>query len=286
MLLLRLLSRLPLWVLYIFSDVLFLLGYHLLRYRRDVVRKNLKNSFPEKSPTELLRIEKEFYHNLCDYPVETLKLLTMSREEVLRRMKYTNPAVIEFLAAEGKSMIYLTAHQFNWEWLLAGVCLNTTPPLYYVYQSQSSAFFDNFSNIIRMRFGAQPIKRDKVGREAIKKKGALHSIALLADQFPGLDNDKRYWTNFLNQDTAFFQGINQLAIITQYPVIFFVSRKLGRGYYENELIRIAEPPYAKNDLSIVENYIKATEKIIREQPEGWLWSHDRWKVTRAEMGES
>ena len=285
MFLLRLLSRLPLRVLYVISDFLFLIGYYLVRYRRNVVHENLKKSFPEKTILELQQIEKNFYRNLCDYPIETLKLLTMPKEEVLQRMKYTNPEVIESLATQGQSMIYLTSHQFNWEWLLAGVCLNTSPPLYYVYQAQSSEFFDHFSNVIRMRFGALPIKREKVGREAIKRKGTLHALALLADQFPGLDHDKRYWTTFLNQDTAFFQGINQLAMMTQYPVIFFVSRKRRRGYYENELIKIAEPPYGKNDLSIIENYIQATEKVIREQPEGWLWSHDRWKHTRSEMGD-
>ncbi|NOT75207.1 MAG: lysophospholipid acyltransferase family protein [Cyclobacteriaceae bacterium] len=285
MFLLKLLSRLPLTFLYVISDLMFIVGYYIIRYRRTIVQSNLRNSFPEKTEKQIAGIEKEFYRNLCDYPIETLKLLTMSKDQVRKRIKYKNPEVIEKFAEKGQAMIYLTAHQFNWEWMLAGVCLQTSPQVYYVYQQQSSQFFDNFSNIIRQRFGALPIKREKVGREALKKKGTLHGLALLADQFPGLSHDKRYWTNFLHQDTAFFQGINQLAIITQYPVIFFVSRKVKRGYYEGELIQIAEPPYAKDDLVIVENYIKATEKIIREQPEGWLWSHDRWKKTRKEMGE-
>ena len=285
MFLLRLLSHLPLRVLYFFSDFVFVIGFYIIRYRRDVIQNNLKNAFPEKSQKELRRLEKKFFHNLCDYPVETLKLLTMPKAEVLDRIKYKNPEVIESLASNGQAMIYLTSHQFNWEWLLAGVCLQTTPPLFYVYQAQSSKFFDDFSNLVRQRFGARAIRREQVGREAIKLKGTLHGLALLADQFPGFDNDKRYWTTFLHQDTAFFQGINQLAIMTQYPVIFFVSRKLRRGYYECELIKIAEPPYEKKDLRIVENYVKATEKIIREQPEGWLWSHDRWKRTREEMGD-
>ena len=280
MFLLKLLSRLPLRTLYLFSDFIFVIGFYFLRYRRKVIQTNLRNSFPEKSTPELQKLEKAFFRNLCDYPIETLKLLTMPDEEVMRRMKYKNPDVIQSLAGHGQSMIYLTSHQFNWEWLLAGACLNTTPPLYYVYQPQSSRFFDDISNSIRQRFGARPIQREKVGREALRKKGTLHGLALLADQFPGLDHDKRYWSKFLQQETAFFQGINQLAIITQYPVIFFVSRKLKRGYYECELIKIADPPYAKDDFSIVENYVQATERIIREQPEGWLWSHDRWKKKR------
>ncbi|MBY0434808.1 MAG: lysophospholipid acyltransferase family protein [Cyclobacteriaceae bacterium] len=285
MLFLRLLSYLPLRILYLVSDFLFVMSFYVIRYRRDVVNENLKNSFPEKSTKERAVIEKRFYKNLCDYPVETLKLLTMSEADIRKRMTYKNPEVIESLAREGKSMIYLTSHQFNWEWLLAGACLNTSPPLFYVFQPQSSEFFDRFSNIIRQRFGAQAIQKNNVGRAAIKRKGTLHAIALLADQFPSAQVDKRYWTTFLHQDTAFFQGINQLAIITQYPVIFFVSRKIRRGYYENELIKIAQPPYAKDDFTVIEKYVAATEKIIHEQPQGWLWSHKRWKYTREEMGD-
>src|SRR6267154_1287098 len=105
---LRLLSRLPIGVLYVLSDLMFVVGYRLMRYRRTVVVKNLKNSFPEKSDKEIHEIEKKFYHNLCDYPIETLKMMTMSEEEVLQRMKYVNPEVIEEEAKLGKSMIYLT----------------------------------------------------------------------------------------------------------------------------------------------------------------------------------
>jgi KDO2-lipid IV(A) lauroyltransferase len=285
MVLLRLLSRLPLSVLYLLSDLMFFIGYRVIRYRREVVVKNLRKSFPDKTEKEIHEIEKRFYHNLCDYPVETLKMLTMSREQVMRRMKYMNPEVIENEARAGKSMIYLTSHQFNWEWLLAGVCLTTTAPLHYVYQAQSSAFFDSVINVVRQRFGAHPIRKEKVAREAIKRKGEVSGLAMLSDQFPGIDSDKRYWTSFLNQDTAFFQGINQLPVIMQCPVIFFESRKIRRGYYECRLVKIAEPPYERNDFSVVNNYVRATEKIIREQPEGWLWSHDRWKKNRAQMGD-
>jgi len=286
MFLLKLLSRLPLRVLYRISDLIFFITYHVIRYRRVVVATGLRRSFPDKSTDELSNIARKFYKNFSDYAVETLKLLTMSKEEVRRRVVYKNPEVIESLARRGQAMIYLTSHQFNWEWLLAGVCLYTTPPVYYVYQTQSSRFFDDFSNLIRKRYGASAIRREKVGREAVKLKGTLHSLAILADQFPGIDADKRYWTTFLNQETAFFYGINHLAVMTQYPVIFFMSRKIRRGFYECELVKIAEPPYSKDDFRIIESYVKATEKIILEQPDGWLWSHNRWKRSKKEMGDN
>src|SRR5690606_18317686 len=82
MLLLRLLSRLPFFFLYLLSDFLFVVVYYGVRYRRKLVRKNLKNAFPEKTKAERKRIEHQFYHNLCDYSIETLKLLTIREDEL------------------------------------------------------------------------------------------------------------------------------------------------------------------------------------------------------------
>jgi len=280
MVLLKLISYFPLWLLYLFSDLLFFIGYHLIRYRRKVVFTNLTNSFPNTSISELRKIEKQFYRNLSDYAVETLKLLTMSEAEIKRRVTFRNIELAETFTKQGSSMIYITSHQFNWEWMFASFCLNTSPTVYYVYQKQSSDSMTKFLSQIRQRFGAKPIRRNKVAREVIRKKNTLFCIGILGDQFPTFD--KRYWTTFLNQDTAFFQSINQLAVITQYPVIYYVCRRQRRGYYECELVKIAEPPYERDDCHIVDNYAKVCEKAIFEQPSGWLWSHNRWKQSRSE----
>jgi KDO2-lipid IV(A) lauroyltransferase len=108
----------------------------------------------------------------------------------------------------------------------------------------------------------------------------LRVIAIVADQFPGIDSDKRYWTTFLHQDTAFFQAINQIALLTQYPAFYAVVRKIRRGFYELELIKIAEPPYDKKTFRVVDSYARATEEVIARYPENWLWSHNRWKKPR------
>lgn len=284
MILLTLVSKLPLSLLYYLSDFLFFVGYRLIKYRRAVEWRNLVNSFPEKSTKELRQIEKDFYRNLCDYAVETLKLLTISEEELRSRMVYKNLDLVKEYVQKNQSVIYLASHQFNWEWLLAAGPFYLHPAIDFVYQPQSSEFFNQFSLITRTRFGTYPVKRAQVAREAIKRKELVRGVAIVCDQFPGLDHDKRFWTKFLNQDTAFFQAINQLGILTQYPVMFGAVRKIKRGYYETEMILISTPPYSKEDTSIIENYIKTTEKIIREQPEGWLWSHDRWKKSRP-LGE-
>ena len=276
----KFLSWLPFPILYAFSDFLFVVSYYVIGYRINVVRKNLRSSFPEKSPGELKKIEKQFYKDLCDYGVETLKLLTISKEELMKRLVYKNPEIALPFADRGQSIILLTSHQFNWEWLLTSGCLYLPFKVDFVYQRQSSKLFDNFSLESRSRFGAYPIERSQVAREAIRRKNVLRGVAIMADQFPGLDRDKKYWTTFMNQETAFFLGLGQLAFITQYPAIFFGVKKIKRGYYEAEGFVVSQPPYEKESQQIVEDYVKATEKIIRQNPSGWLWSHNRWKRKR------
>lgn len=275
---LKLLSRIPLPILYWFSDFLFFMSYRVVGYRRKLVKKNLKNSFPEKSKAELKSIEKEFYKNLCDYAVETLKLLTISETELRKRMQFTNLPTVRAILDTQTSIIMFASHQFNWEWLLAAGSLNH--PIDFVYQQQSSKLFDDFSLAGRMRFGAYPIKREQVARESISRKSITRGIAIMADQFPGKKRDKKYWTTFLNQDTAFFQAISQLTVMLQYPVVYTAIRKKKRGYYEAEYIVIDNPPYEKGSDLMVDHYAKATEKIIQENPAEWLWSHNRWKKKR------
>lgn len=278
MFVLRWLSRLPFPVLYAFSDFLFFIGYYLIGYRKALVRRNLLHSFPEKSEAEIKRIQKDFYHNLCDYAVETIKLLSITPEELKRRLVYKNPEMVKQFSDTNQSILLLTSHQFNWEWLLASGCLYLPLSVDFVYQAQSNKIFNEFSLLGRTRFGAFPIERSQVGRETIKRKGILRGIALMADQFPGHLDNKKYWTQFLNQRTAFFLGLGQLAFLTQYPAVFFGLKKIKRGYYEAEGFVVSQPPYGRESQQIVEDYIQATERIIKQQPAGWLWSHNRWKT--------
>jgi KDO2-lipid IV(A) lauroyltransferase len=277
MILIRLISKLSFAALYGLADFLFFVTYHLLGYRTKLVRKNLRLSFPDKSEEELKKIQKQFYKNLADYGVETLKLLTVSEQELRKRMIYKNPEVVEEFTSKGQSVLLLSSHQFNWEWLLAAGCFSLPMQIDFVYQEQANKFFNQFSLLIRSRFGGYGISRNNVAREVIKRKHILRGIAIVADQFPGHENDKRYWTIFLNQRTAFFQSIDQLAILTQYPAYYAAVTKTKRGYYEVELIKIAEPPYDKESFHIVDRYARATEKQITKNPAGWLWSHNRWK---------
>ena len=273
----RLLSRLPLSFLYVLSDFLFLAGFYVIRYRRKLVQKNLAASFPEKKSKDLRQIEREFYNNLCDYAVETLKLITISQEELKRRMVFTHPEVLENFKRQNQSILFLASHQFNWEWLLVSATLNFPMEIDFIYQPVKNKFFDRISLETRKRFGAHAIRRDEVGRELIRRKSITRGIATVADQYPGYGHDKKYITTFLNQETAFFYGTNQLALMTQCPAVYYEIRKISRGYYEASPIIVALPPYSRSSNAAIENYARQVEKTIRAYPSGWLWSHNRWK---------
>jgi Kdo2-lipid IVA lauroyltransferase/acyltransferase len=278
MFLIKVLSRLPFSVLYAISDLLFFLSFYVVKYRRKLVFKNLKSSFPEKSNFELREIEKAFYKNLCDYAVEMIKLLTISREELESRVKFVNPEISINYIRQGQSLLNLASHQFNWEWLLAAGSFILPGQMDFVYQPVHNKFFDQFSYACRTRFGAYGIKRDSVAREVIKRKEIVRNIAIVGDQYPGWGHDKRYPATFMHQPTVFFNGPNQLAQLTQYPVMYYAMGKVKRGYYEATIIEIAVPPFEKENTDVLKKYIEEIEKVINNDPAGWLWSHNRWKT--------
>lgn len=273
----RLLSRLPFPVLYAFSDFLFVVSFYVVRYRRRLVEKNLKQAFPIKTREELAAIEIGFYRNLCDYAVETLKLLTISKGELVKRMVFKHPEVPKSFQQNQQSILFLASHQFNWEWLLVSASASFPMAIDFVYQPVNNKFFDRLSLELRKRFGAHAIKRDEVAREIVKRKNIVRGIAIVADQYPGYGRDKKYLATFLNQETAFFYGTNQIAMLTQYPAVYYYIKKIRRGYYEASPEVIAKPPYQKEGDHVIERYVRIVEKVITENPHGWLWSHNRWK---------
>src|SRR5688500_18420109 len=160
-------------------------------------------------------------------------------------MVFKEPEVVEKFKADKQSILFLASHQFNWEWMLASASVNFPMAIDFVYQPVNSRFFDALTLTTRTRFGAHAIKRDEVARELVKRKQILRGIATVADQYPGYGRDKKYITQFLNQETAFFLGTNQLAQLSQYPALYYKTIKKQRGYYEAHPKLVASPPYPK-----------------------------------------
>lgn len=278
MLIIRLFSRLSFFILYAISDFIYFICYYIIGYRKKVVVQNVYNAFPDLSEEEKKMIIKNFYKNLSDVFVETIKSLTISKESLKKRVKIKNPEVLEKFYRQKESVIVATSHQCNWEWLLLGCCVQIPYEIDAVYKHLKNKFSHELMLKIRGRFGAHLIEKDKVNRELILRKNKLRLIALVADQSPSLPTD-RYWTTFLNQPTAFYKGVEKIAKMMKMPVLYASMHRLKRGFYEIEFTELTSAEQNDKEGFILEKYTMVAEKSIRENPSDWLWSHKRWKHT-------
>lgn len=279
MLVLRLLSRLPLCVLYAMTDCLYVFIYHIWRFRRKLSLSNLRNSFPEKSATELDLIAGQAYRNACNMIAEVLKGAVISEHELRRRVRFLNAEVVTRFTQAGQSVILLLSHHCNWEWLLLAGCLEPGVIVVPVYKPSRVAAVDKFLRGVRSRFGGKPLPTRRFLVEALKRRGAARVFALVVDQTPRHDEEK-YWTRFLNQDTAFFVGAGRIARITRAPVFFVGMHRMRRGYYEAQLQLLAEPPYSGAGPDVIELYARTAEAHIAKYPADWLWMYRKWKYNK------
>jgi len=275
----RLLSRLPFAVLYAISNTLAFVLYRVVGYRKKVVKGNLKRAFPDKTDREINRLAVAFYRNLTDTVVETLKAMTISEAAIRKRARITNPEVAQAWIAQNKSFIALAAHQRNWEWLLLAGCVQLNCPIDAVYMRIKNKYFEQLVYNMRSRFGGKPILRKDTLMEIMKRKKVVRGFGMNADQAP-LVFDEKYWTTFLGNDTAFHLGIEKVARMTKYPVLFLGIKRVKRGYYEITFHQLAEPPYPKDTFLITERYARIVEQQVLDAPEGYLWSHKRWKYPK------
>jgi len=273
----RLFSKLPFFVLYAFADLLAFIAFRLVRYRYTVVFENMTKSFPEKTHKEIRQLAKQFYHHMADWMIETLKALSMSEQTLKERVIFKNTKSLQQLLQEKKSLIVLTAHQFNWEWVLLSGNLTFGLPIDAIYMPVSNPTVEKLLLAIRSRFGGLPIPKDQTLPTIVKRIKEQRMIAMVADQRPAQDIPDKYWTTFLHQDTAFYMGTESLPKLTRLPVFFMATRKIKRGYYEVTIEKLAEPPYQYQQKEILPAYIHRVEDLIKEHPDNWLWSHNRWK---------
>ena len=278
--LLYFISILPFSLFYLLSDLLYLLIYKVVGYREKVVYENLKNSFPEKSHKELKEIEKKFFHYLCDLVLETLKTLTISKKEALRRCAFNENAIAIFkqLNDEKKSCILVMGHFGNWEWAGSSFSLLNSQQLYVIYHPLSNKYFDKLMYNMRSRFGTKLYAMKDTMREMIRNRHEINATAFIADQTPS--PEVAYWTTFLNQDTPVFWGTEKIAQKLNYPVLYATVNRKKRGYYEVNVEYLVKNPKDTNEGEISELHTRKLEKDIIAQPEIWLWSHRRWKYKR------
>jgi KDO2-lipid IV(A) lauroyltransferase len=270
-------TLLPLRVLYIFSDLLYLILYYIVGYRKKVVRTNLGNAFPEKTDAERRTIEKKYYRHLSDMFIETVKLIHLSEKKNRERLIINNPELLSRLYSEGRDVIAVLGHYNNWEFMTILPKL-TDYTIISVYRPLKNKYFDQLINSFRGRYGHILTPMSSVIREIIShKKNNIHTFtALLSDQTPA-KADIHYWTKFLNQGTAVYLGAEKIATKYGMAVIFMNYQKVRRGYYSITYELICNNAADMPEHAVTEAHVNRLEEIIREKPEYWVWSHRRWK---------
>ncbi|MCX6248613.1 MAG: lysophospholipid acyltransferase family protein [Bacteroidetes bacterium] len=269
----------PFGALYLFSDLIYLLAYKVVGYRKTVVFENLRNSFPVKSEKEIRSIASGFYHHFCDLIVESMKAFSMKEEEVVRRYEYENTAFLDELCREGKSVICVGGHYNNWEWagIASGTQLKHRPVGF--YKPLSNKGVDAFIQKTRVR--GRSLLASITNTTAVFQKdyGEPAIFYMVADQSPSSAR-LAYWMPFMNQDTAVLHGPEKYARLHNMPVVFAYPRKIKRGFYKVRFFMLVEDPSKTAPGDITRIYMNTLEKIIRENPEYYLWSHRRWKLKR------
>lgn len=263
------------------ADLLFLISYHLIGYRKKTVIQNLKNSFPEKSEAEIKQITIAFYHHFADLVVETLKAFQATEETLKKRLHYKNPQVLNDLYDQGKSVALLSGHYGNWEWTIAlpKIIKHQVNVIYRTIQDET---FDQYMKKVRSRFGMFLMPARISGRTMLEleKSGKLSATYYLTDQTALKDTD--YWMTFLNQETPVFPGAEKTSSKFNQAVVFMDIQKVRRGYYEVEFTKLFDDASTTQMYEVTKAHTRFLEKIIRKRPELWLWSHKRWKHTRPE----
>lgn len=277
------LALLPMRVLYVLSDFLYLIVYHVARYRRKLVRENLAACFPDKNETDRRDIEKKFYRNFTDYIVETVKLLHISDAEIKRRMQFENIELIDRLTAEGRSVVIYFSHCGNWEWatsMTLHVRHDADSHVEYcqVYRPLRSEITDRLMLRLRSRFGSLSFPKSSVLRDLIKlrRNGVTSVTGFMSDQKPS-HGDPGHVVRFLNHPTAFITGTETVARRMNATVVYWDMTKPRRGHYHIDIKLITDSPAELPSGAITSRYASLLQQTIRRNPSIWLWSHNRWK---------
>ena len=270
------LSWLPLKLLYVLSDFLYLVLYKGFKYRQKVVRNNLVNSFPGKSIDEIIKIEQKFYSHFCDLIVESIRLFSISEKELGQRCKILNPEILDQFYDRGKSLIIVAGHYNNWEMTAAIMGTQVKHQMIGIYTPMSNKFFDRKFLKSRERFGLKMVANKLVKEGFEGNKERLTATLFATDQSP--THSKRvHWTSFLNQFTAVFLGAERFAREYDFPVLYGHVNKIRRGYYETEVVVLENDPIQTPEGEITEIHTSRLEKQIKRTPQYWLWTHKRWK---------
>jgi Kdo2-lipid IVA lauroyltransferase/acyltransferase len=281
----KLLSRLPWALLYAFSSFLYFLAYYVARHRQHVIREQLDKVFPALSEAQRVTIHKQFLRNFCDVMVELLKSVSMTEADMRRRMRLTNVELARRYLDAGQSVMLMTSHLGNWEWLLHGVTLQLGYPVDAAYKPLHDQWAERLMLDLRSRFGARLVPAKELLADFFRRRGIVRAIGMNADQAP-VSTDQRYWTQFLGQDTAFYIGAEQIARATRLPMLYARVQRVRRSYYEVEFLPLWDGRETLEPNQVTERYARACEVDVLKRPADWLWSYRRWRLKKPLYGDA
>jgi Kdo2-lipid IVA lauroyltransferase/acyltransferase len=276
----RLAAALPWWLLYGVTDCLAWLATHVVPYRRDVVCENLTIAFPELDPGQLRTVMQRYYRGFGEVLVEVVKAARLDPDEIRRRVAIRGLEAVRERIAGGRPVLLVAAHQCNWEWMLLALSLELGYPLDAAYKPLVDAWAEREMLALRTRFGSRLVPAQQLLGDIIKRGRTPRAIAMVADQEPRTSEHK-HWTRFLNRDTAFYVGAEEIARVTKFPVFFVAMRRVRRGFYEVLIEPLAEGGEGLAAGELTERYARRVEEQIRSAPPDWPWSHKRWKLKRS-----
>ena len=278
-------SLLPLRLLYVFSDIEYIIMYHVVRYRRNIVRNNLTSAFPQKDFKEIKHIERKFYRWFCDYFFEAIKLMSISREELQRRFVVTNSDDVEQCFREGQDVATILGHYCNWEWLSnVGIYLPAERIKGLIYKPLRSKAMDEVYKCLRSHHGGTPIPKNDILRHLVKyrKENKRSIFGYIADQGPKWQ-DIHLWLSFLNHETPVFTGAERIMRKMNNAVFYVEMSRPRRGYYQCTYRLITKDPNSLDTYEITRRFFSMLEETINKEPAYYLWTHNRWKRTKEEF---
>jgi KDO2-lipid IV(A) lauroyltransferase len=276
----RLLSHLPLPVLYAITGLAAWLAFRVVPYRADMIDASLATAFPKLDARERRTVRHRYYRGFAQMFAELLKASALGPDEFRRRVRIVNLEEPRALLERGQSVLLVAAHQCNWEWMLLALSLELGYPLDAAYKPLVNEWAEREMRKLRTRFGSRLVPAQELLPDILRRRGVVRAIAMVADQEP-TKAERKYWTRFLNRDTAFYMGPEEITRVTRLPVFFIAIRRRSRGYYEMEFLPLSPAGKSSSPGALTERYARLVEEQIRAAPPDWPWSHKRWRLKKS-----
>ncbi|HTV79384.1 MAG TPA: lysophospholipid acyltransferase family protein [Steroidobacteraceae bacterium] len=276
----RLLAALPWWVMNPLADLLAWLAWRVVRVEQRSLRENLSASYPTLTEPQLQRLMRDYYRNFSQVLVEVIRSVNLSEQELRERVTLEHFEPVRSLLAAGSPVLLVAAHQCNWEWMLLGLSLELGHPLEAAYKPLVDGWAQREMLKARSRFGARLVPAQELLAHILRGGRTPRAIAMVADQEPRT-SERRHWLRFMNRDTAFFMGAEEITRVTKFPAFFIGLRRTRRGHYAMSATPLYQPGEKLNTGALTERYARLVEAQIEASPADWPWSHKRWKLKKS-----